>query len=33
VVTKANVADYDKARQTRTAELKTEFADKLLNCG
>ncbi|MFC9843225.1 sugar ABC transporter substrate-binding protein [Streptomyces sp. NPDC060223] len=33
VVTKANVADYDKARQARTADLKTEFADKLLNCG
>ncbi|MFE2064724.1 sugar ABC transporter substrate-binding protein [Streptomyces sp. NPDC059467] len=33
VVTKANVDGYDKARQAKTAELKTEFADKYLSCG
>jgi len=33
VVTKANVADYDSARQARTAELKKQFADKYLSCG
>ncbi|WP_079178968.1 substrate-binding domain-containing protein [Streptomyces humi] len=33
VVTRANVADYDTARQARTARLKTEFADTYLSCG
>ncbi|MET7569184.1 substrate-binding domain-containing protein [Streptomyces sp. NPDC005492] len=33
VVTKANVAGYDKARQAKTAQLKQEFADKILSCG
>lgn len=33
VVTKANVADYDTARQARTAQLRTEFADRYLSCG
>ncbi|MFJ5261818.1 substrate-binding domain-containing protein [Streptomyces sp. NPDC088387] len=33
VVDKANVADYDKDRQAKTEQLKTEFADKLLDCG
>ena len=33
VVDKANVSDYDKARQTKTAQLKKEFADKFLSCG
>ncbi|MFJ4787662.1 substrate-binding domain-containing protein [Streptomyces sp. NPDC088794] len=32
VVTKANVADYDSARQAKTAELKKQFADTYLNC-
>jgi hypothetical protein len=33
VVTKANVADYDEARQQKTRQLKTAFADKYLSCG
>jgi ribose transport system substrate-binding protein len=33
VVTKANVADYDSARQAKTAELKKRFADTYLSCG
>ncbi|MFF1679739.1 sugar ABC transporter substrate-binding protein [Streptomyces sp. NPDC058256] len=33
VVSKANVADYDKERQSKTADLKKQFADELLNCG
>ncbi|MGW7422576.1 sugar ABC transporter substrate-binding protein [Streptomyces sp. NPDC054813] len=33
VVDKANVADYDKARQAKTAQLKQEFADRILACG
>ncbi|MFF1655938.1 sugar ABC transporter substrate-binding protein [Streptomyces sp. NPDC058255] len=33
VVTKANVADYDKERRRKSADLKKQFADKLLNCG
>ncbi|WP_405926528.1 sugar ABC transporter substrate-binding protein [Streptomyces sp. NBC_00035] len=33
VVTKANVAGYDKERQSKTADLKKQFADELLNCG
>jgi ribose transport system substrate-binding protein len=33
VVTKANVADYDTARQAKTAELKKQFADTYLSCG
>ncbi|MFF2130177.1 substrate-binding domain-containing protein [Streptomyces olivochromogenes] len=32
VVTKANVADYDSARQAKTAELKKQFADTYLSC-
>ncbi|MEU9238744.1 sugar ABC transporter substrate-binding protein [Streptomyces sp. NPDC048385] len=33
VVTKANVTGYDQARQAKTRQLKTEFADKYLACG
>lgn len=33
VVTKDNVADYDNARQAKTAELKKQFADAYLSCG
>ncbi|WP_427918153.1 hypothetical protein [Streptomyces sp. cg40] len=33
VVDKANVSAYDTARQTKTAELKQRFADRILNCG
>ncbi|MFD4599527.1 substrate-binding domain-containing protein [Streptomyces sp. NPDC058464] len=33
VVTEANVGDYDKARQEKTRQLRTEFADKYLSCG
>ncbi|MEU9381989.1 substrate-binding domain-containing protein [Streptomyces sp. NPDC048279] len=33
VVTAANVADYDRARQEKTRRLKREFADKYLACG
>ncbi|WP_326724862.1 sugar ABC transporter substrate-binding protein [Streptomyces sp. NBC_00243] len=33
VVTKTNVAGYDKERQSKTADLKKQFADELLNCG
>ena len=33
VVTKANVAGYDTARQAKTADLKKQFADKILSCG
>lgn len=33
VVDQADVADYDKERQAKTARLKTEFADKVLRCG
>ncbi|MFE7243080.1 sugar ABC transporter substrate-binding protein [Streptomyces sp. NPDC057580] len=33
VVTKENVADYDSARQAKTAELKKQFADEFLSCG
>ncbi|MEU0970519.1 substrate-binding domain-containing protein [Streptomyces sp. NPDC005917] len=33
VVSKANVADYDKTRQAKTAQLKREFADRILACG
>ncbi|MGX1908202.1 substrate-binding domain-containing protein [Streptomyces phaeochromogenes] len=33
VVDKSNVSAYDKARQKKTAQLKTEFADKVLSCG
>lgn len=32
VVTKANVAGYDSARQAKTAELKKQFADTYLSC-
>ncbi|MFE4798280.1 substrate-binding domain-containing protein [Streptomyces sp. NPDC056708] len=33
VVTKENASSYDAARQTRTAELKKQFADNYLSCG
>ncbi|WP_399881019.1 substrate-binding domain-containing protein [Streptomyces sp. BBFR51] len=33
VVTRANVDDYDSARQARTARLKKQFADEYLSCG
>jgi ribose transport system substrate-binding protein len=33
VVNKANVSGYDKARQAKTAQLKKQFADKILSCG
>ncbi|KRV47875.1 sugar ABC transporter substrate-binding protein [Wenjunlia vitaminophila] len=33
VVTKENVAGYDRDRQAKTDELKKQFADELLSCG
>ncbi|MFI6275280.1 sugar ABC transporter substrate-binding protein [Streptomyces sp. NPDC050988] len=33
IVDKANVSGYDKARQAKTAQLKQQFADKVLSCG
>lgn len=33
VVNKATVSGYDKARQAKTAQLKKQFADKILSCG
>ncbi|WP_019069518.1 sugar ABC transporter substrate-binding protein [Streptomyces hokutonensis] len=33
VVDMANVSAYDTARQAKTAQLKQQFADEILNCG
>lgn len=33
VVDRANISAYDTVRKAKTAELKQQFADKILNCG